>query len=29
MQSGISGWIVLFGAVQLGLSQVPDMHSLW
>eukprot|EP00887_Chlorella_sp_A99_P007119 scaffold2.g7119.t1 len=28
-QSGISSWIVVFGVVQLGLSQVPDMHSLW
>ncbi|KAI3427219.1 hypothetical protein D9Q98_007154 [Chlorella vulgaris] len=28
-QEGISAWIVLFGAVQLLLSQVPDFHSLW
>ncbi len=28
-QEGIAGWIMLFGASQLLLSQVPDFHSLW
>lgn len=28
-QDGIAPWIVLFGVVQLLLSQVPDFHSLW
>lgn len=28
-QDGIGPWIVVFGIVQLFLSQVPDFHSLW
>jgi amino acid permease len=28
-QDGIAPWIILFGIVQLFLSQVPDFHSLW
>ncbi|PRW51175.1 Lysine histidine transporter 1 [Chlorella sorokiniana] len=28
-QQGISAWIVLFGGLQLLLSQAPDFHSLW
>lgn len=28
-QDGIAPWIVLFGVIQLFLSQVPDFHSLW
>jgi len=28
-QEGLAGYCVLFGIVQLFLSQVPDFHSLW
>ena len=28
-QEGLAGYCVLFGFVQLFLSQVPDFHSLW
>jgi len=28
-ESGLAPWILLFAALQLGLSQVPDFHSLW
>lgn len=28
-QSGMAPWIIVFGVVQLALSQVPDFHSLW
>jgi amino acid permease len=28
-QDGIGAWIVLFGILQVFLSQVPDFHSLW
>lgn len=28
-QDGIAPWIVLFGIIQLFLSQVPDFHGLW
>jgi len=28
-QDGIAPWIILFGILQLFLSQVPDFHSLW
>jgi len=26
---GVVPWIIVFGVVQLALSQVPDFHSLW
>ena len=28
-EDGLAPWIVLFGASQLFLSQLPDFHSLW
>ena len=28
-QAYLTGWILLFGAIQLLLSQVKDFHSLW
>jgi amino acid permease len=28
-QEGLAGYCILFGIVQLFLSQVPDFHSLW
>lgn len=28
-QAGIGGWIALFGAAELLLSQVPNLESLW
>ena len=28
-RSALTGWIILFGGIQLLLSQVKDFHSLW
>ena len=28
-QAYLTGWIILFGGIQLLLSQVKDFHSLW
>lgn len=28
-KSALTGWIILFGGIQLLLSQVKDFHSLW
>ena len=28
-KGALTGWIILFGGIQLLLSQVKDFHSLW
>ena len=28
-QAGLGPWIIVFGSLQLFLSQIPDFHSLW